>query len=368
MNPPINKNKSPANSTLPHLLGQSKTAHVGVVDSKASKQNILIPSDVVNKFETGGKFSQSSTVGDRTITQVRDKLISRFGKRIVELLESKGILKIHQSMNDKDIPAEALRQAVFHGSPHKFDKFSLEHLGKGEGAQAYGWGLYFASKKAVSEWYRKNLTAPDLTTVLFKGKKYSFTDGNADNLVNDLTSYYGFNRRIVHSAIMEMRKHGSVSFAYSYLTHNVENKTKEQQDVLTILTILHNELFNHEDGQLYEVNIPEDDTMLLWDKPLSESPKFVIDALKKAKLVQPYEIEEMTGEDFYLDLYAEAGSRLGMKASDVAWVDKGNPRFISQIKMMGFVPQPILPANKIKNLIIKQHHILQKSIFGINYY
>ena len=116
------------------------------------------------------------------------------------------------------------------------------------------------------------------------------------------------------------------------------------------------------------VNIPEDDTMLLWDKPLSESPKFVIDALKKAKLVQPYEIEEMTGEDFYLDLYAEAGSRLGMKASDVAWVDKGNPRFISQIKMMGFVPQPILPANKIKNLIIKQHHILQKSIFGINYY
>ncbi|MCB1658156.1 MAG: hypothetical protein H6996_02005 [Moraxellaceae bacterium] len=47
-----NKNKSPANSTLPHLLGQSKTAHVGVVDSKASKQNILTPSDVVNKLET----------------------------------------------------------------------------------------------------------------------------------------------------------------------------------------------------------------------------------------------------------------------------------------------------------------------------
>ena len=78
-----------------------------------------------------------------------------------------------------------------------------------------------------------------------------------------------------------MRKHGSVSFAYSYLRYNVENKTKEQQDVLIVLTILNNELFNHEDGQLYEVNIPEDDTMLLWDKPLSESPKFVIDALKK---------------------------------------------------------------------------------------
>lgn len=31
---------------------------------------------------------------------------------------------------------------AYHGSPHDFDKFSLEHIGKGEGAQAYGHGLY----------------------------------------------------------------------------------------------------------------------------------------------------------------------------------------------------------------------------------
>lgn len=28
----------------------------------------------------------------------------------------------------------------WHGSPHKFDAFDLAHMGKGEGAQAYGWG------------------------------------------------------------------------------------------------------------------------------------------------------------------------------------------------------------------------------------
>ena len=32
-----------------------------------------------------------------------------------------------------------LFQEVYHGSPYKFDKFSLDHLGSGEGAQAYGW-------------------------------------------------------------------------------------------------------------------------------------------------------------------------------------------------------------------------------------
>ena len=38
------------------------------------------------------KFSQSSTIGDRTI-QVREKLIKRLSKRIVELLERKVFLK-----------------------------------------------------------------------------------------------------------------------------------------------------------------------------------------------------------------------------------------------------------------------------------
>ncbi|WP_352401929.1 hypothetical protein [Synergistes jonesii] len=49
-------------------------------------------------------------------------------------------------------------QPVWHGSPFKFDKFSTEHIGEGEGAQAFGWGLYFAGNKEVSEWYRKKLS------------------------------------------------------------------------------------------------------------------------------------------------------------------------------------------------------------------
>ena len=42
-------------------------------------------------------------------------------------------------------------------SPHDFDQFSMEHIGKGEGAQAYGHGLYFAGEKAVAEHYREGL-------------------------------------------------------------------------------------------------------------------------------------------------------------------------------------------------------------------
>ena len=70
-------------------------------------------------------------------TQVREKLVKHFGKKIISLLEKKGILKIHQSMSDKDIPAEALRQVAYHGSPHKFDKFSLEHFRQVERAHRF---------------------------------------------------------------------------------------------------------------------------------------------------------------------------------------------------------------------------------------
>ncbi|NLE03086.1 MAG: hypothetical protein GX640_24715, partial [Fibrobacter sp.] len=51
-----------------------------------------------------------------------------------------------------------MRTAAYHGSPHTFDKFSTEKIGTGEGFQAYGYGLYFAGKKEVAEYYKNTLS------------------------------------------------------------------------------------------------------------------------------------------------------------------------------------------------------------------
>ncbi len=56
---------------------------------------------------------------------------------------------------------QALFQSAWHGTPHTFDRFLLDKIGTGEGNQAYGWGLYFASKKEVAEHYRRNLAGAD---------------------------------------------------------------------------------------------------------------------------------------------------------------------------------------------------------------
>ena len=47
---------------------------------------------------------------------------------------------------------------LYHGSPHDFDKFSMDKIGTGEGAQAYGHGLYFADNPAVAKNYRDTLS------------------------------------------------------------------------------------------------------------------------------------------------------------------------------------------------------------------
>jgi len=45
---------------------------------------------------------------------------------------------------------------VWHGGREFEGPFSTEYIGTGEGATMRGWGLYFAEKRGVSEWYRRN--------------------------------------------------------------------------------------------------------------------------------------------------------------------------------------------------------------------
>jgi len=45
----------------------------------------------------------------------------------------------------------------FHGSPHKFKKFQMSKMGTGEGAQAFGHGLYFGDKRSIGEFYAKEV-------------------------------------------------------------------------------------------------------------------------------------------------------------------------------------------------------------------
>lgn len=61
-----------------------------------------------------------------------------------------------------DVAARLIEQPTgfraYHGSPHDFDRFDLSKIGTGEGAQAYGNGLYFAEAEDVARMYRDKLS------------------------------------------------------------------------------------------------------------------------------------------------------------------------------------------------------------------
>ena len=52
---------------------------------------------------------------------------------------------------------------AWHGSPHVFEKFDLSKIGTGEGAQAYGSGMYMAQAPTVAKEYAHRLGSNLLT-------------------------------------------------------------------------------------------------------------------------------------------------------------------------------------------------------------
>lgn len=189
-----------------------------------------------------------------------------------------------------------LYQSAFHGSPYRFDKFTLDAIGSGEGAQAFGWGLYFAGKKEIAEWYRE-----ELTRVRMKPREARvLVDGEPIGSVLGLTDLTSVMKAKVLTALDIAD--GDVSKAELGLQEQIRGAEdlsgplpglrEKYAPAFSFLASLRSKNITidrtREVGQLYEVDIPEDDVMLHWDKPLSEQPEKVREALglklKKGKI------------------------------------------------------------------------------------
>ena len=67
---------------------------------------------------------------------------------------------------DKAVETVKKNLNAWHGSPHRFDKFSMSQIGTGEGAQTFSHGLYFAEQKEVAQEYRRGIS-PDSAGSLY---------------------------------------------------------------------------------------------------------------------------------------------------------------------------------------------------------
>lgn len=162
---------------------------------------------------------------------------------------------------------------AYHGTPHLIkDKFDISKVGTGEGAQAFGHGMYFAENPAVAKQYANELgTKIDVNgnPLMDKGKIVGST-GNTeldDFLVANLGDVKATRKDLLQS-IKEVRP------------TNPEG-AKDYQKLLADLRKANVGTANT--GNLYKVDIPDEQIprMLDWDKPLSQQPKDVQEALAK---------------------------------------------------------------------------------------
>lgn len=139
--------------------------------------------------------------------------------------------------------------SAFHGSPHLFNKFRMDRIGTGEGAQAYGHGLYFSENPKVAKEYMR----PE--------QNYQRAAGHLNNRQEFVKDMMDQGRTKDDIWKMTQEKYGEFV-----------NPRELSLDFKSIW---------EEPATLYKVDIPDEHIakMLDWDKPLSGQSKHIRDAL-----------------------------------------------------------------------------------------
>lgn len=235
---------------------------------------------------------------------------------------------------------EVLEQSAWHGSPYDFREFLLEMIGTGEGAQAHGWGLYFAKRRGVSERYKETLKRFVLPRMLYDGKDEHELEGDIKDTYNliggminrkkegveDTESLKKSVSRVIQTikkAAKRNRKElADVEKAIAILKENpnisleeleknfdpnssaaLEIRTSSSARVIENLQNVQEMLFDsikmndrrsdqvelldldkfslENPGKLFKVEIPDNDVLLDEQKPFDEQPQFVQEKLRE---------------------------------------------------------------------------------------
>jgi cell division septum initiation protein DivIVA len=222
-----------------------------------------------------------------------------------------------------DAGDEAARQGIraYHGSPHSFDKFSTSQIGTGEGAQAFGHGLYFAEEEAVAKAYRDAL----------KGNIVTTSDG--------VTKTYGQHITEVEDAIRaahpNLNPDNIRAAAKSVVDDNLTDADVEgmgQWEGVYKSGIVANKNAQASKGSMYEVKIDAAaEDFLNWQTPLREQKKLL------SALDDQYGDHEIVLQQLGLDIKNETptGGDLAMALGMTRGGQTAPPRLLTDAGLKG---------------------------------
>lgn len=224
-----------------------------------------------------------------------------------------------------------LGKIVYHGSPHKFDAFDALKIGTGEGAQAYGHGLYFAESKNVADEYAGKLSKPFV----------QFASGLPENIyekaiLEKLNSIAGTTQLEARGTSVSSRfnefmnprmwKYDPKNPKANSYNGTVPLEGKELETAMAYKKAAERlgSPTVYDTGSLYKVDLPDEHIakMLDWDKPLSQQNWYrpVADVVKEykgagkdvdayAKLISKANARggKVTGGQFYEGMLSQFG-------------------------------------------------------------
>lgn len=204
-----------------------------------------------------------------------------------------------QPLTQRDV-ARALEQLGYHGSPYLFDRFTLSHIGSGEGAQAHGWGLYFALNKLVAEGYREALSKSGTNVVYLNGKRLPDKYPEKGTIKEQVEWELGQNleffspplgkgsrysdyqirkeiKRLIDSHERELYSRWNLD----YIKEHAQNCIAELEKIEANLDQYAFSSAYKKKGRVYTVEIPDDDVMLKEQERFDAQPPAVQEALRK---------------------------------------------------------------------------------------
>jgi hypothetical protein len=172
-------------------------------------------------------------------------------------------------------------QDSWHGTPFEGDieKFDLDFMGSGEGAQMYGAGVYTAKGKDIANKHYRFI-GEDIEPIKYKGKPlmslYDDLERQANRLhPREAQSYYD-----KMSLLEDLDYKGGLDDLDYF---NPEIQTWYKKEIEPNLTM---------PGRLYRVQVPDNDVLLHSELPLNEQPQKVQKALRDMFFDQGVDIDD----------------------------------------------------------------------------
>lgn len=184
-------------------------------------------------------------------------------------------------------PGVTFSITALHASPHSFRKFSTDYMGQGEGAQAYGWGLYFAENPEVNRAYMDRFSQNKETLIreieAYSERKFYSVHSDLIYTLRQLSVLYpdkvladGLRQYInTESVRVKKRREEAGDDVPNYMAHILKREEEKLKDLQQILNWIHS------GGELsaemlsasnYRVELNVDDSVLLdWDRPVPEN-------------------------------------------------------------------------------------------------